>query len=643
MPRDILIACGDIQEQEMPEHHSSSNVTAAQVRAQCDRILASKGFSRSQRQSTFLKYVVEAELEGQADRLKEYTLGLEVFDKDDSFDPGIDSIVRVEASRLRSKLSEYYVGEGREDSLRIDIPKGHYVPTFQLIGTSKRKPDTQAGWKFWAGSVAAALVVIGLTLAYFLLEKESTSTVNYQIPPSPNSIAVLPLRDWSRIPEAYFSDAMTDALISALAEVDNLQVTSLTSIMRYKSTEIPIPEIGRALGAAYILEGSVFRDADRARITAQLIEADTDKHVWSRTFDRPLSDLFSVQTEVAAAVAAQISNKLVSTPVSDSRDINPVAYEAFLKGRYYYNQFSTQGFKRGIKFFQEAIDIEPNYAEAYAGLASCHCLLAGHGLEIVSPDIAIPEARSMAEKAMSLNKELAEPYAFLGIINLKYEWNFKDAETMLSRAIELNPNLFQAYIWQSQILEAAKRHGEAIDSARQAKKLNPLSLEASLNLGWQLFQSGNLTEASAEIDKLIEFNPDFWGGHWAKGHIYNRRQSHERAIEEFKRAVELGGGHSLPLAALGYTYAIAGMPEEAQRTVSELEYLAADVYVSPLHVATVYAGLNEPDLLFEWLESAYRVRARSLPWMQVKYELKPFYDDSRFQDLLKRINVYPDE
>ncbi len=625
----------------MPAKYSASEATATQVRAQRDRILASKGFSRSGRQSAFLDYVVTTALEGRADRLKEFTLGIEVFEKDESFDPSVDSIVRVEATRLRSKLSEYYVGEGQGDSVRIDIPKGHYVPVFRLADVPKVERSLPHRWQLWVGLVVATLVITFIYSAYWSPQRESDLAARAPQMPMPSSIAVLPLRDWSPLPEEYFSEAMTDALISSLANIQPLQVTSFTSVMRYKNTEIPTPEIGRTLGVAYIVEGSIFRDSEHVRITAQLIDAITDTHIWSKTFDRPTPELMSVQSEVAATIAAQISDEMLPASQSHPKGLNPVAYEAYMKGRYFYNQFTAEGFRRAMEFYQEAIEIEPDYAEAYAGLASCHCLLAGHGLELVSPIVAIPAAHSFAMQALSLNTELAEPIAFLGIINFKFGWNPARAEAMLNRAIELNPSLFQAYVWHSQVLEAMGRHEDAVSGARYAKQLNPLSLAASLNLGWQQYQAGKYIEADAEINKLIEFNPKFWGGHWAKGHLYNQHGMYEKAINEFQQAVELEGGHSLPMSALGYTFAVAGMPDEARRIIAELEALSKDVYVSPFHVATVYAGLNEPDLMFEWLERAFEVRARSLAWLQVTNELKPFQDDIRFQNLLKRIGVFP--
>ncbi len=298
----------------IPKNHSVSNPTPSpsQIRAQRDRIIASKGFSGSKRQSAFLGYVVNAALESQTGRLKEFTIGIEVFEKDESFDPGIDSIVRVEASRLRSKLSEYYVGVGQADPVRIGIPKGHYVPVFRLVDVPKVERRLPQKWNQWVGFVAATFFIMFIYSVYWMpQQKLETSAISQFVPP-PSSIAVLPLRDWSRIPEENFSEAMTDAMISSLAEIGTLGVTSLTSVMRYKNTEIPIPEIGRTLGVAYILEGSVFRDLEQVRLTAQLIDTKTDKHVWSKTFDRLSPDLLSVQSEITAAIAAQISNQVAT-------------------------------------------------------------------------------------------------------------------------------------------------------------------------------------------------------------------------------------------------------------------------------------------------------------------------------------------
>ena len=288
----------------MPTPRSDIEIRPAQIRAQCDRILASRVFALSKRQSAFLDYVVDAALDGRKNKLKEYAIGVDVFEKDESFDPSTDSIVRVEASRLRAKLTEYYTGEGAEDPVKIEIPKGHYAPAFSLSDVAKTAPGAGAGgFRPWLG-VGVAILVVVLGLAVYQMQRPPADSVeNAQRLPRPSSVAVLPLRDFSTTPEDYLGDAMTDGLIASLAQVRALRVTSLTSVMRYKNTDTPIPEIGQTLGVAHIVEGSLIREGDRVRVTAQLIDVDVDEHIWSTTLDRPIPDLLSVLNEVATAIA----------------------------------------------------------------------------------------------------------------------------------------------------------------------------------------------------------------------------------------------------------------------------------------------------------------------------------------------------
>lgn len=617
------------------------DASEAQIRAQLDRMLSSKLFKLSRRQSDFLRHVVDSALAGRTDQLKEFSLGIDVFERDDNFDPSVDSIVRVEASRLRGKIREYYGGDGAGDQVVIEIPKGHYVPTFRLAdaATSERPKKYLA-----AVAVAIAAAVIA---GWSIFSQQVDTPVSHEQSAvartafAPLSVAVLPLKDWSNAPADYFSESMTDAIISSLGRSGDLRVTSMTSALQFRDSDMPMSSIGSALGVAYLVEGSIYRNENNVRITARLISTIDDEQVLTTTLDRPASDLEAIQREVATAIAEKISGKL--TPQgSFGAEPNPAAYEAYLKGRYFYNQVTADGYRRGMEFFQDAIDIEPEYAKAYAGLASCHCLLAGHGLELVSPMAAIPQAQSYAMRARALDPELAEPLAFLGIIDFKFNWDTARAEARLLEAIGMNPSLYNAYIWHSELLEAMGRHEEAVTQARYAKRLNPLSLEASLNLGWQLYQAGMYIEATAEIDDLIEFNPGFWGGYWARGHIHSRNHLYDKAIIEFRQAVELGGGHSLPLSSLGYAFAVAGKRDEALQIIANLDRMSRDTYVSPFHVATVYAGLNERDQMYEWLERAYAVRARSLAWVGVKHEFVPFRGDARFLNLVERVGVQPD-
>lgn len=611
---------------------------AAEILRQRDRVLASDTFASSKRLSDFLDYLIGEALADRGARLKELAIGMSVFGRDASFDPRIDAIVRVEAGRLRAKLREYYEDAGRDDPVRITIPKGGYVPKFTLARPEQAEgaPRSARAMRLWP---LLALVVITVIASGALLLWRDRSPDETRSPSAPYSIAVLPLRDWSSQPKDYFSEAMTDALIARLSERPELRVTSLGSVLRYRNSEILPGDIAQELGVGHIVEGTVLRESDRVRITAQLIDARLGRNLWSTTYERPMASVLSLQETLAAEIARQLVGELLPAARAPAGAINPAAYEAYLKGRYWRNRLTAQGFSRGIRYFLRAIDLQPDYAEAYSGLAACHCQLGGHGIEVVAPGVALPEARRLATKALELDADLAEPSAVLGIIKFKFDWDAAGAERLLQRAIDKNPSLFEAYLWRSQVLEGTGRHQLAVEQARLAHRVNPLSVAANLNLGWQLFQAGRVMEAEAEFDKLIEFDPEFWGGHWGKGHCYRTRGMLPEAVAAFSRAVELEGGHSLAMAALGHAHAMAGQREEALEVVTKLRQRAVNAYVSPLHIAMVYAGLGEPDAAFEWLDKAYEAKARSLSWLTVTREFDVLREDPRYERLVTAIGI----
>lgn len=609
-----------------------------QILRQRDRILASEVFASSKRMSEFLDYLTTEVLSDHPPRLKELAIGVTVFGRDENFDPRIDSVVRVEAIRLRTKLREYYEDVGREDPVRIEIPKGSYVPVFTLItqpaATIHAEPSNKTRFQMYA-VVLFVVVIIGGIVTTLQFSKPPDTLVATE----PYSIAVLPLKDWSSNPTDYFSEAMTDVLIARLSENSKLRVTSMSSVMVYRNTELQSSQIAEQLHVEHIVAGAVFRDSGQVRITAQLIDARTSKNLWSNTYERPMINVLALQEDVASEIATQLMGKLLPEAPQTEITINPMAYEAFLKGRYWRNRLTAHGFNRGILYFQQAIDLQPDYADAYAGLAACHCRLGGHGIEVVRPDVALPEAVRLATKALELESDNAEANAVLGIIKFKFYWDADSAEQYLRRAIEKNPSLFEAYLWYSQISEGAGRQDLAVEQARLSHRINPLSQSANLNLGWQLYQAGQMAEAEIQFDKLLEFDPDFWGGHWGKGHSYRERRMYEKAIAEFANAVELQGGHSLPMASLGYTYAISGKHNEALAMIDKLIALSKDVYVSPMHIAMIYAGLDNPDAAFEWLDKAYQVRARSLAWLSVTREFDGLRNDPRYNSLVSAIGI----
>lgn len=614
---------------------ATAEIPEAEIRAQVDRILKSAAFSRSKRQQAFLEFITNAALEGRPEELKEYTLGVEVFQRDDAFDPSSDSIVRVEASRLRTKLRDYYDAEGWRDPVVVEMPKGHYAPTFQPAKSSSRYT-----WKpfHWAVSLGVVLV-ISLAAAFLNLpgERPSSSVDADNDLPNAFRLAVLPLQNHTAAPDEYFTMAITEQIITALVAYPNLRVTSLRSAMWYAGTEARTHDIGQSLDVDYLVVGTIVEQGSQKMLNTRLISVQSDEYVWSQAEPSPIEN--RLPYEIAAGIAEKISGNSVPPGQQTVSNLNPAAHEAFMKGRYFFNQFTADGFRRSRQFFQRAIEIEPTYAEALAGLASCHCLLAGHGLEMESPVVALPQATAFAQKALELRPGYAEPIGFLGIIKFKYDWDLSSAEDYIARAIAANPSDYQAYVWQSQILEATGRHDQAIAKARIAKSLDPLSPAASLNLAWQLYQAKAYVAARAEIDKLIDFDPTFWGGHWASGQLHSQLGQLQNAIADLEHAVELGGGHSLPLATLGYAFAVANQHEDASRVLAELDQLQRTGYVSPFHIATVYAGLEQPDRMFEYLEDAFDVRARSLAWLSVTRELSAYRDDERYQSLVRRIGI----
>ena len=634
-----------------------SGVTTAAVRNQLANILASESFSLSFRLSRFLRFIVEHVLNGKTEPLKEYVIGVQVFDKDQSFDPRIDSIVRVEASRLRTKLKQYYGEEGRSDPVRIELAKPGYVPVFRYLHSAvvdrrssgprrfveARKRHIQSNLKKFRGrwyGLAAGIVILLLVGGVYLW---TGSQLRAQLQPPKFSIAVLPLKNLSRdSAEEYFSDAMTGALISSLAKVNPMQVTSMTSAMHYKHADKSIPKIARELNVGHIVEGSVVRYKDRVRITAQLIEGKTDKHIWAESYERAATDILALQRDVAWRIAGALAGEMLNAKpvqITQPSTVEPAAYEAYLKGRYFRNKLSEDGFKKGVKYFQLAIDKQADYAPAYSGMASCYCLLGGHGLELTPPREGMPKAKAAALKALDLDSKLAEPHGILGIIRMKYDWDWDGAEKSLKHALELNPSFAQGHAWYSVYLEAMKRYEQAILEAERARELNPLSLAANVNLGWQFFQAGRHQEAIKQYDKTLELDPDFWGAHWALGYYYQSQGKYEQAITALKRAVERKSGHTLALSTLAYTYAVSGNRAEALKILEDLKTRSSKTYVSPAHIATIYAGLGDKDQVFAWLQKAYAARSRSLAWLKVAREWDGLRSDPRFIALLAKVGL----
>ncbi len=590
----------------MTQSGPSTAALAETIRAQVGRIVASDVFRRADRQCRFLRYIVDHSLAGTTDRLKGYTIGLDVFDREASFDPNLDSIVRVEAGRLRTKLRDYYQDPGRQDSILIDMPRGSYAPVIS------RREDK----------------VVPLE------ERVARSAVK-------GSIAVLPFRNLSGDPEQeYFSDGLTDTVITALARNRQLKVISLTSVMRYKLTQRSIPDIGAELNVSHVVEGTIQRDGNQVRVSAQLIEAATDHHVWAEAFERDISAVLRVQRELADLICAQLVRELVPEDALEPQaPVNPDAYEMYLLGRGYRRRMTRESIEKASECFKKAIALDMGFAAAYAGAASCYCALGSYGFELKPPEDLIPAGLEYSRRAMEIDHGQIESIVFTAIMTLKYLWDWKEAERLFKLALAASPNDSRAHVQYSLYFESIGAGAQAIDEAELARQIDPLSTEANMNLAWQLHQAGREDEALSRLLWTLDLNPGFWAAHWGLGHVLLALGRWPEAIEAFQESVATGTGYTMPLQGLGYAYAVAGDHKAALAVIAQLEGLGRSAYVSPCCRAAIYAGLGDADKCFACLDQAFKLRSRSLAWLNVAKEYASLRADPRFSDLVRRIGI----
>lgn len=532
-----------------------------------------------------------------------------------------------------------------------EAPAMESVSLPQLSGRLDVPPNPAASWRWRRPGIMSASVVLGVILIVVVakppgamrrLFDPSNETVNASVAPRRfSSIAVLPLQSLSNDPsQEYFSDGMTDELITDLAQLANLRVISRTSVMHYKGTKQTVPQIGRELGVDALVEGSVERAGDRIRIRMQLIDAASDRHVWARSYDHELKDLFVLESTAAHDIAAEIQGQLAEPP-ADSRSthrriVQPEAYEAYLKGRYFWNERSEEGLKKSIEYFQDAIAKDPTFAAAYAGMAGSYSVL---GSDAMPPAIAKAKARDAADKALQLDPTLAEGHAELGLVAFYYDWDWKQAEQEFRRALELNPSYAQGHQWYSYYLRAMGRLPEALQEAKVAQQLDPLSLPINTTLAGRFRDLGQYDQAIVVIQRASELNPSFSPIHELLGSVYERQGRLQLAVEEWQKAAELSRNNPSVLAALGHAYAVSGNRQQAQEIAIRLKSISKQHYVSAWDMAVFYAGLNDADTAFRWLEKSYRDRETQMPFLKQDHRLAPLRTDPRFRELLRRVGL----
>jgi TolB-like protein/Flp pilus assembly protein TadD len=458
--------------------------------------------------------------------------------------------------------------------------------------------------------------------------------------PHISSLAVLPLVNLSADPtQEYFTDGMTEELISALAKIGTLRVISRTSVMQYKGVHKPLPRIAQELHVDGIIEGTVanFAQTKRVRITVQLVDAATDRNLWSQSYERDLGDVFVLQDEVARNIALQIRVQLTpkeQVRLASGRSVNSEAHKAYLQGRYHWNKGTEEQLREAKKYFEQAAEIDPKYAPAYVGLADYYW-----ATDDLSPRVAYPKAKEYALKALALDDTLADAHTTLGAIQFYADWDWSASEKEFKRAIDLNPSRAEAHQMYSIFLSTLGRADESIAEIGTAQRLDPLALGPSVTAGWTFYYARQYDSAIAQCRKSLELDPRSVSAHDCLGNAYLGKGDYEQAIAECRLVASRSGDDPVRLAGLGRAYALAGRKAEAQKVLTKMQAASKIHYVPPYFFAMIQAALNDKNQAFSWLEKAYNEHDPYLTRLKVDQAMDPLRSDPRFAKLRDRMRL----
>jgi TolB-like protein len=634
----------------------------ALVRQHLERILVSHSFSSSKRTQDFLRLIVEHALDGELENLKERMIGAEMFGRPVTYDTGSDSVVRVRATEARKKLALYY-SEAHDDPVRIEIPSGSYVPRFSFPVPSAPHPVTVASdehvlppmepapvltppasipdvplrrpgflrrsWRQFVLGTSLFLLLAGFFL-YSKLHEDSIAGRGI------HSIAILPLENLSGTPaQDYFADGLTEELINNLGQVSTLRVISLTSSMSYKGSKKKLPDIARELNVDAVVEGGVLREGDQVRISAQLIDARTDRPVWAHTYDRNITDVLSWQGEMAQAIAAEITTKV--TPQEQARlarkaDIDPAAQDFYLRGILARENGDCAP---ATDLFRQAIAISPAYAQVHSALASCYGMLGESGH--MPYEKAFTSQKAEAVKAIQLDDSLSEAHAELANTAMTLDWDWPKADAEFHRALELNPNSATSHEKYAFFLVRTGRAREALAEIDRSVDLDPVSGSTFHSEGFIYYfsrQYERAYEVTQTVRNLRIHVPDWT---FLLGEIFAEQRRYADSIAAFEKA----GSGPFTLGHLGNVYGRAGNMDAARATIAKLEQLVQHDGVGRYEIALVYSGMGEKTEAFRWLEEAFRAHDVGLVYLKVDPCLDSLRSDPRFADLIRRVGLTP--
>jgi TolB-like protein/DNA-binding winged helix-turn-helix (wHTH) protein/Tfp pilus assembly protein PilF len=570
-----------------------------------------------------------------------------------------DQALNIAIGKLRSAL-----GDSAENPRFIEtLPKRGYrfIADVSVLNADARprKPGSSAGdltatetghtlqgaglavapkqrlWLTRRAIVALALVLSFSILSVWLFRSRGRA------PAGIRSIAVLPLENLSGdASQNYFADGMTDELITDLAQISALRVISRTSVMVYKGARKPLPQIARELNVDAVVEGTVLRSGDQVRITAQLIEAYTDKHLWSQSYEGELRDTLALQSRVASAIADQIRINLTPQEQAALKNVkvaNPEAYESYLKGRYFWNKRTADGLKVALAYFSQAIEEDPKYARAYSGLADTYALLGDWQYAVMTPKEAFPEAKAAAIKALEVDSTLGEAHNSLAFVLDGFDWDLDAGGKEFRRAIELNPGYATAHHWYAWHLSLLGRFDDAIAEMRKAENLDPLSLIINADLAELLGLAHSYDESIRQSRKTIEMDANFALAHNQLAQAYLQKHMYDEAVAELQKAVKLSGDSPTCIANLARAYVASGKREEGVKLLNALKKRSTTGYSNASEIAMIYASLGDTDQAMNWLEKGFEERFN--PGVLLRPGFDPLRSDPRFQNLLRRIGL----
>src|SRR5882724_2218424 len=495
----------------------------------------------------------------------------------------------------------------------------------------------------WGPFAPAILAVLAALAILFSLNVGGVRSKLFEKPALHiDSIAVLPLKNLSNDAEQdYFADGMTEAVITDLGKVSALRVISRTSVARYKDTKRSLPEIARDLQVDALVEGTVARSGDRVRITANLIQAAPERHLWSESYERDLRDVIALQNDVARNIVQQIQVKLTPEEharLSTAHTVDPESYKLYIKGRYFWVKRSQESFNRAMDYFQQAINRDSSYAAPYSGLADCYTLF-GSSFHVSgsAPSEVQPKAKAAALKALELDNSLSDAHNSLAYVKLTYDWDWQGAEAEFKRSLELNPGYADGHHWYAHLLLSSGRSEEALAESTRALDLSPVSPIINLHLGWHYLYTAQYDRALDQLAKTLELDPNYPLAYWYRGLAYEQKKMYPQALREMGKAKSLLPGNLAVQADIGHVYAVSGDKAAAQKVTADLKQEAAHRYVNQYEVALIYVGLGQREKAFAALDAAFREHSDQLIYLKIDPRLDPLRPDPRFADLIRRV------